>query len=112
MISSIKLGIRSDFGTFLRSLLSDTDLRGKISEISEDVIKNFQQQNVPADILSSQSSFGIGLGLGFLILFLAKKRKGSPIARNVAKLLGVNVNVMDIDDILEKLKDQNYYITI
>jgi tetratricopeptide (TPR) repeat protein len=61
---------------------------------------------------SQISSFGIGIGLAFLGQYLATKKRGSRAARVIAKILGADVDAINRDFVLAKLKDKKYLESI
>ncbi|MBI2006754.1 MAG: hypothetical protein HYS75_05815 [Nitrosopumilales archaeon] len=59
------------------------------------------------------ADLGIGFGLGLLGSWLYQKDRESKVVRTIAQILGVNVEEMDVDYVLEKINnDPNYYKTI
>jgi hypothetical protein len=54
-------------------------------------------------------SQGIGTGLTFLGQYLATKKRKSPMARYVARLLGTDVDAINRDHILQQLKNNKEY---
>jgi hypothetical protein len=64
------------------------------------------------DAQSQISSFGIGFGLSMLGRILYSKKRESHKVRMIAKVLGATVDEMNTDDILQKMKDQEYRNTI
>jgi hypothetical protein len=57
-------------------------------------------------------SFAIAIGLAFLGQYLATKKKESPTARFVARILGTGGDAINKDDILRRLKVKNYSDTV
>ena len=64
--------------------------------------------NMQKDAGSQISSFGIGMGLAFLGQYLVTKKRGSPAARTIARILGTDVDAINRDFVLDKLKDKEY----
>jgi hypothetical protein len=84
--SDIKEIAKNHVGDYFGSQLTGGDLA--------DVTKN---------AASSISSFGIGIGLSLLGVFLAKKYKKSRGAKAIAKILGADVDAMDRNLVIQKL---------
>jgi hypothetical protein len=64
------------------------------------------------DAESQIPSFGIGIGLGILGQYLAKKKIGSPAARAIARILGAPVDEINRDFVLGQLSNEGRRNTI
>jgi hypothetical protein len=61
---------------------------------------------------SQISSFGIGIGLAFLGQYLATKKRGSRAALVIAKILGADLDAINRDFVLARLKEKKYLESI
>jgi hypothetical protein len=96
--------LNNNFIDNVRDALTDSEVKKTVSDI-------FGSYKGP-DIQSHISSFGIGMGLAFLGEYLATKKKGSPTVRFIARLLETDVNAINRDNILQRLKDKDYADTV
>ncbi|MFZ0510629.1 MAG: tetratricopeptide repeat protein [Candidatus Nitrosopolaris sp.] len=81
------------------------------SEFKE-TIKNTVASYTGPNAASQISSFGIGVCLAFLGQYLASEKRGSPAARVIARILGMDVDAINRDYILQRLKDKDYPDTV
>jgi hypothetical protein len=96
--------LKNEFTDNVKDALVDSDVKGTISN----TLGSYTGPNAVSQI----SSFGIGVGLAFLGQYLATKKRGSPTARFIARILGTDVDAINRDYILQRLKDKNYSDTI
>jgi hypothetical protein len=96
-----------DFKDKLEGTLTD-------SETKKTIIDSFGSiaSSKAADASSQISSLGIGIGLAILGQYLAIKYRGSTAARFIARILGANVDAINRDFVLQKMKDKEYLATI
>jgi ABC-type dipeptide/oligopeptide/nickel transport system ATPase component len=94
----------SDFIDNLKYALTDSEF--------QETIKNTVASYTGPNAVSQISSFAIAIGLAFLGQYLATKRKESPTARFVARILGTGGDAINKDDILRRLKDKNCSDTV
>jgi hypothetical protein len=90
----------SDFIDNVKDALTDPEF--------QETIKNTVALYTGLNAVSQISSFAIAIGLAFLGQYLATKKKESPTARFVARILGTSGDAINKDDILRRLKDKNY----
>ncbi|MGC1931431.1 MAG: hypothetical protein WA667_20860 [Candidatus Nitrosopolaris sp.] len=96
--------LKDDFIDNVEDTLTDSEVKVTISNI----FGSYTGPNAASQI----SSFGIGVGLLFLGRYLATKKRGSPAARFIARILGTDVDAINRDYILQRLKDKDYADTI
>jgi hypothetical protein len=94
--------LRNDFTDNVKEALADSEVEKTVS----DTLSSY----TGPDAISQMSSFGIGVGLAFLGQYLATKKRGSPTARCIARILGTDVDAINRDYILQKLKDKDYAV--
>jgi tetratricopeptide (TPR) repeat protein len=94
----------SDFIDNVKDALTDSEF--------QETIKNTVALYTGPNAVSQISSFAIAIGLAFLGQYLATKKKESPTARFVARILGTSGDAINKDDILRRLKDKNYSDTV
>ncbi len=94
----------SDFIDNLKDELTDSEF--------QETIKNTVASYTGPNTVSQISSFAIAIGLAFLGQYLATKKKKSPTARFVARILGTGDDAINKDDILLRLKDKKYPDTV
>lgn len=98
----MRLEIISSFKAYFKTALGQSLTKDAIAQAANDMTI---LSKVSENAVSHASSFGIGIGLAFLGEYLADKKRDSPIARAIARLLGADVNAINRDSILAKLKD-------
>jgi hypothetical protein len=96
--------LKKDFTDNVKAALADS----KVKDIISKTLVSYTGPNA----ISQISSFGIGVGLALLGQYLAIKKRGSPAARFIARLLGTNVDAINRDYILQRIKDEDYADTI
>jgi hypothetical protein len=96
--------LKDDLVDNVKDALTDSDIKGTITN----TLGSYTGPNAASQI----SSFGIGVGLAFLGQYLATKKRGSPTARFIARILGTDVDAINRDYILQKLKDKDYSDTL
>jgi tetratricopeptide (TPR) repeat protein len=94
----------SDFTDNVKDTLTDPEF--------QETIKNTVALYTGPNAISQISSFAIAIGLAFLGQYLATKKKVSPTARFLARILGTSGDAINKDDILRRLKDKNYSDTV
>jgi tetratricopeptide (TPR) repeat protein len=94
----------SDFIDNVKDALTDSEF--------QKTIKNTVASYTGPNAASQISSFATGIGLAFLGQYLATKKKESPTARFLARILGTSGDPINKDDILRRLKDRNYSDTV
>ena len=104
------LGSLTTFKDYLKGALGDSEVKKIISEVSGGALGSLSK--AAEDAPSKLSSFGIGIGLTFLGQYLLTKKRGSPAARAIARILGADVNANNRDFALAKLKEPGYLVTI
>lgn len=98
------------FKDYLKDALGGSEVKKIVSELSSDALGSLSK--AAEDAPSKFSSFGIGIGLAFLGQYILTKKRGSPAARAIAKILGADVNASNRDFALAKLKEPGYLQTI
>jgi tetratricopeptide (TPR) repeat protein len=96
--------LKSDFTNNLKDALADSEVRKTVS----DTLGSYTGPNAASQI----SSFGIGVCLAFLGQFLVTKKRTSPAVRFIARILGTNVDAINRDHVLQKLKDKDFSDTV
>jgi tetratricopeptide (TPR) repeat protein len=106
------------FKNYLKDAVIQTSTKEAIIKAANDIVTPILDneastlsklsQNVKLDV----SSFGIGIALAFLGEYLATKKRQSATARVIARILGANVDNINRDFILDKLKDRTYYVDV
>jgi hypothetical protein len=96
--------LRNDFTDNVKEALADSNVKDAISN-------GFSSYTGP-NAASQISTFGIGVGLAFLGQYLATKKRGSPTARFIARILGTDVDAINRHYILQRLKNKDYADTV
>lgn len=94
----------SDFIDNVKDALTDSEF--------QETIKNTVASYTGPNAVSQISSFAIAIGWAFLGQHLATKKKESPTARFVARILGTGGDAINKGNILRRLKDKNYSDTV
>jgi len=102
------LGSLTTFKDYLKGALGGSEVKNTITG----VLGSLSPSKVPENAASQLPSFGIGIGLTFLGQYILTKKRGSPAARAIAKILGADVNASNRDFALAKLKEPGYLVTI
>jgi hypothetical protein len=96
--------LKNDFTNNVKDALADS----KVKDAIYSAFGSFTGHNATSLI----SSFGIGVGLAFLGQYLATKKRGTPTARFIARILGTDVDTINRDYILQRLKDKDFSYTV
>jgi hypothetical protein len=110
----------ANFKGYLSDVLSDSETKVAISEISKDALNfaSYDSESIakasptisPSNLPTSGiTSYGITIGLTFLGNYLATNKNKSLAARTIAKILGTDVDKINRNIVLEKLKDRNFF---
>lgn len=96
----------------LLAALEDPQTKQGLSDLLKDLIPtslDFRMENAASNVCS----FGIGIGLSFVGVVLAKKYKKSNAARAIARILGADIEGINRDFVFHKLKeDKKYFLKI
>jgi hypothetical protein len=92
----------------LLAALEDPQTKQGLSDLVKDLIPaflDFRMENAASNVCS----FGIGIGLSFVGVVLAKKYKKSNAARAIAKIIGADIEGINRDFVFHKLKEDKKY---
>jgi hypothetical protein len=104
-MSLSETGYLKDFNQILKSTIEqDSEIRNTLSG----ALSSLSLSKSP-DAASQISSLGIGFGLSLLGQYLATKKRGSRAAIVIARILGADVDAINRDFVLAKLKDPYYF---
>jgi tetratricopeptide (TPR) repeat protein len=110
----------ANFKGYMKGVLAETSVKNRLEEIGDNAIKSYQEgahdstlnnisRSVSFSSLSPLSTYGIGIGIGMLGAFLATHKNKSSVARGIARILGTNVDALNVDIVLTKLKDEKFF---